>query len=164
MADKAHGIAVDRNTDSMTATFKLVDKKAEKVIQQLTLAWDDTHEKVRDFLKLYGLTKFCQDRKSQSDVMNKLDDYQEVFDMLAQGVLTQDRKSSGPTIKLEVEALANLRKTSVKHVQTLLKKYSKEEREEIFANDAVQKEVEKLKKKLAAQEASDDSFDDLLSK
>lgn len=161
MSKKTHSINVKRDTDKMTATFELTDVKAEKVIQTLTVAWDDVHEDARDFVSLYGMTKLLQDRESGADVLDKLDKYSALFDeTLKIGVLKRERKAGqGPTVKPEIEALASLKGITVGQAQKLLRKYDKEQQETILSSEAVQDELTKLK---ATVEDDVDSLDDLI--
>ena len=163
MAKATHGISVDRNTDTMTVTFKLVNKATEKVERTLQIDAKDVHENCKDFTYLYGITKILQDRESGADILDKLDAYQSCFDdTLKAGILARERKSGGPTVRVEVEALAKLKKLTVKQTQTLLSKYEKDDREKILTSAAVQAEVKKLAK-ANADEPQADAFDDLLS-
>lgn len=162
MAKATHGISVTRNTDTMEATFKLVNKATEAVEDQLVLKWADVHENCRNFVILYGMTKLVQDRESGADMLQKLDAYKECFDAtLAIGILARERQGGAPTVRLEVEALAVVKKIGVKQAQALLAKYSKEDREKILASEPVKKQTEKMAKKLA-EEVDTVSFDDLI--
>ncbi len=111
----------------------------------------------------YGVSKVCAERTSEiSPSLDKLEAIQEVWDALAEGNWERERKKgAGPTVRIEVEALANLRKISVKQAQVLIKKYDEAAREKIFANPAVQAEVKKLEAK-AAKVDDDMNLDDLL--
>jgi len=111
----------------------------------------------------YGISKLMAERTSElSPSQDKLDGIQEVWDALATGEWERPRKAgTGPTVRIEIEALAAIRKITVKQAQTLIKKYDKDAQEKIFANPAVQKVVAKLQ---AAVEKTDEdvSFDDLI--
>ena len=159
MAKATHGIAVTRDTDSMQVTFKLTNKATEKVEDELTLNWADVHDDCKDFTSLYGFTKILQDRESGADMLDKLSAYKSCFDdTLAIGVIARERKSGGPTVRIEVEALAKLKGITVKQAQTLLQKYSKEDRETILASEAVTEAVAEMQ----PTEVAEDAFDDLL--
>ncbi len=162
MAKQSHGISVTRNTDTMQVTFDLMNKATEKAEQTLTLDAADIHANCKDFVLLYGMTKILQDRESGTEMSLKLDAYNECFeDTLKIGVVARARTSSGPTVRIEVEALAKLKKITVKQAQGLLQKYSKENREIIFASEPVQKEVAKLQKIVDKSDEAE-SLDDLL--
>jgi hypothetical protein len=162
MAKQSHGISVTRNTEDMTVTFKLTDKSTEKVIDSLTIKWADVHDGCRDFTALYGLTKILQDRESGTGMMEKLQAYQDLFDdTLAQGILNRERKGGGPTVRIEVEALAAIKDMTVKQAQTLLQKYDKEDREKILASKPVTDKVAEMK--ADTEEVAENALDDLLS-
>lgn len=159
MPKATHGISVTRNTENMTVTFDLMNKAEEKSEDQLTIAWDDIHEDCRDFVSLYDLTKILMDRESGTEMAEKLAAYQSCFDeTLAIGKLNRDRKSGGPTVRIEVEALAKLKDMTVKQAQTLLQKYDKDQREQILTNPAITAMVEEMK----AEEPAAGDLDDLL--
>lgn len=112
---------------------------------------------------VYGISKLCAERTSEiSPGVEKLDAIDEVWEALLTGEWERERKKGGgPTVRIEVEALAALRKISVKQAQTLLKKYDKDAQEKIFANPAVAKQVKKIED--AQAKVSDDvTFDDLI--
>jgi len=167
MSKSTHGISVTRNIDTKSATFKLINKASEEVVQTLTLQLKDVHEKCEIFVSLYGMTKIVQDRESGTDMLEKLNAYQECFDQtLKVGVMARERQGGGPTVRLEVEALAGLKKISVKQAQALLSKYSKEDREKILGSELVKKATEKLVAKIRKDLEGEDAatmFDDLLA-
>jgi hypothetical protein len=144
----------------MTALFQLVNKTTEKVEQELTLSWADVHEDCEDFVKLYGLTKLVQDRESGADMLEKLEAYQACFnDTLLIGVLARTRKSGGPTVRIEIEALASVKGITVKQAQLLLRKYEKDDQEKILASESVVAQVAVLS---ATEEPAEGDLDDLL--
>ena len=161
MAKPTHGLRVSRKTDTMTVTFELVNKATETVEDSLDIEWADVDETQQDMVSLYGLSKFCMDRESAIAMEHKLGAFQELLDdTLYQGIWDRPRKSSGPTVKIEIEALAKIKKMTVKQAQTLLRKYSKEQQEEILASKLVTSEVERMTRDQS--EVSEDAFDDLL--
>ena len=161
MAKATHGISVNRNTTDMTVTFSLVNKATEKAEQTLVIDWADVHDDCKDFTSLYGLSKVLQDRESAADMMTKLTAYQACFDdTLKAGILARERKSGGPTVRIEVEALAKLKGITVKQAQTLIRKYEKDDQEKIFSSEAVQTIVEEMQ--ASTDEAPEGAFDDLL--
>jgi len=144
----------------MQVTFDLADKATEKVVQSLTIDWADVHDDCKDFTSLYGLSKVLQDRESGADMMDKLNAYQECFDdTLKAGILARERKSGGPTVRVEVEALAAIKDITVKQAQTLIRQYPKEAQEKIFKSQAVLAQVAKLQ---TTEEPKEGAFDDLL--
>ena len=112
----------------------------------------------------YGVSKLMAERTSElSPSSDKVDAIGEVFDALMTGEWERPRKAgSGPTVRIEIEALAAIRKITVKQAQTLIKKYDKDAQEKIFTNPAVVAQVAKLQK---ATDATDEgtNFDDLLA-
>ena len=110
----------------------------------------------------YGVSKIMAERTSElSPGADKLEGISEVWDALLEGQWERERKKgTGPTVRIEVEALAALRGITVKQTQTLLKKYDKEQQEKIFANEAVQAKVAELEAE--AGDAADEDFGDLL--
>ena len=159
MAKQSHGIRVTRNTDTMQVEFELVNKLTESVEDSLTLDWADVADNCKDFTSLYGFTKILMDRESGANMLDKLTAYKACFDdTLAIGVIARERKSGGPTVRIEVEALAKLKGITVKQAQTLLQKYDKDDRETILASDAVTAQVAKMK----PVEVDEHAFDDLL--
>lgn len=161
MAKPTHGLRVTRNTDAMTVTFELVNKLTESVEDSLTVNWADVDESQQPMTSLYGLSKFCMDRESAIAMEHKLGAFQELLeDTLFKGDWDRPRKSSGPTVRIEVEALARLKKMTVKQAQTLLRKYSKEDQESILASEKVTAQVAEMQ--ADQTEASEDAFDDLI--
>lgn len=160
MAKATHGISVTRNTDKMIATFQLVNKTEETIEDELTLKWDDVHPDCQDFVKLYGMTKLVQDRESGAEMLEKLEAYSSCFnDTLAAGILNRERKSGGPTVRIEVEALAKLKGVTVKQAQTLLRKYDKDQQATILGSDQVSEMVKTIQ---AETKDETGDLDDLL--
>lgn len=111
----------------------------------------------------YGISKLMAERTSEhSPGPDKMEEIQNVWEALLSGEWERERKKGGgPTVRIEVEALAALRGITVKQAQTLLKKYDKEQQENIFANDTVQAKVAELQAQIDDTD-EDASFDDLI--
>lgn len=164
MSKATHGLHVTRNTKDMRIIFDLVNKATEKVEDTLTINWSDVHPDCRDFASLYGVSKILMDKQSAIDMMSKLEAFQELFDdTLKVGILNRERQSGGPTIRVEIEALANIKKITAKQAQKLLAKYDKEVREEILTSVKVKNEVAKMAKKFTEEAADEITFDDLIT-
>lgn len=113
--------------------------------------------------RAYGISKIMAERTSElSPSPDKLEGIQEVWDALLTGEWERERKKGGgPTVRIEIEALAAMRGITVKQAQTLLKRYDKEKQEEIFAHEAVQAKVAELQEQM--EDTADATFDDLIS-
>lgn len=147
---------------AMTVLFQVIDRESEKAVATLTLDAKELPETIRPDVALYGLSKLCMDRTSEVNFSDdkttpesKLAAVQEVFDMLKGGVWERERKAGAPLISAEVEALAELRKVSVAEIQNSLRKYTKEQREQIFANKAVVAKAAEIKANRTAAEDLD---------
>lgn len=159
MAKPTHGLRVSRKTDTMTVLFELVNKTTEQVEDTLQVEWADIHDGSRDDLALYGLSKFCMDRESATPMLEKLPAFSKLLDdTLYLGVWDRPRSSSGPTVRIEIEALAKLKGMTVKQAQLLLRKYEKDDQEAILTSEAVQAQLAKMK----PAEVDEDAFDDLI--
>lgn len=160
MAKPTHGLRVSRKTDTMTVLFELVNKATEQVEDSLSVEWADVSEASQDDVSLYGLSKFCMDRESATPMLEKLQAFDKLLDdTLYQGVWDRPRSSSGPTVRIEIEALAKLKGMTVKQAQTLLRKYDKDDQESILTSEAVQAQLAEMD----LEAASDDAFDDLIA-
>lgn len=147
---------------AMTVLFQVIDRESEKAVETLTLDAKELPDTIRPDIALYGLSKLCMDRTSEVNFSDdkttpksKLAAVQEIFDMLKGGVWERERKAGAPLISAEIEALAELRKVSVSEMQNALRKYTKEQREQIFANAAVVSKVAEIKAKRAVAEDLD---------
>lgn len=158
-------ISYDRNADG-TLLIKLmnVTDEGKEVADSRSYDCTELPEEIQTKSLVYGVSKLCAERTSDTppsdDKLNAID---EVFQSLLDGNWERERKKgTGPTVRIEVEALAALRGCTVKQVQTLLKKYDKEQQESIFAHEDVVAKVEEMKADMG--ELDDDAnLDDLIS-
>lgn len=143
------------------ATLREKDEKEEWVeLDSYSFDINKFPADVRAFSDCYGGSKLIQDRASQVPAgPDKLTEMKAVFESLVAGNLERERKAGAPVVSAEVEALAVLRDCSVADIQKSLRKYSKEQREKIFANPSV---VAKAKELRAAREAIDVDLDAML--
>ncbi len=155
----------DRNTDGTLGIklFNVEDGKENVLVNTLILDCKKESAENQTKAMVYGFSKIFAERTS--DIVpsqDKLDEIQEIYDALVDGPWERERKKGGgPTVRIEVEALAGLRGITVKQAQTLLKKYDKDAQEKIFTNPKVVAAVAKLQAKV--EKTSDDiSFDDLV--
>lgn len=152
-------------SDSAVVTVKLFNKIEDGDDELVdSVEYDCTSLPEANQLKglAYGVSKIMAERTSElSPGSDKMDGIQEVWDALLTGEWERERKKgAGPTVRIEVEALASLRGITVKQAQTLLKKYDKEKQEQIFAHESVVAKVAELQESVDST-PDDVNFDDL---
>lgn len=119
-------------------------------------------EKLMPNVTLYGLSKVLQDRTSDVKAgPDKLAAMDEVLARLAEGEWEKARVVGAPVVSAEVEALAELKGISIPDAQKALKKYSKEQKEQILANEKIVERAKEIRARRDAQE-EDVSLDDLV--
>ena len=120
-----------------------------------------TEYKRDDYLKLRGLQWILETGTSSVDAREKLDARVDLFDMICQtGYLDRERDSSGPTVSVEIEALAEEKGCSVAAAQKALRGYTAEQKAKILANPKVQAIAARIKAEREEQAAL--SLDDML--
>lgn len=165
MSKKAH-IVVKRDTDSMIATFNLMDTDDETVLDSLSIDWDTVHEDAVPFVQLYGVTKILQDRCSGVELPLKLKAYDELFQAtLEQGITSKPKAEQGRRLKaIESEALAKYMSehykadVSMTKVSELWSASTEERKLELLEIDRVIELIAELKEDAGA---GDFNFDDL---
>ncbi len=155
----------DRKDDGtlVIQLFNVVEDGDNALVKDVTYNCLELPESIQTKALVYGVSKLCAERTSEtSPSEDKLEGIDEVFESLLAGNWERERKKGGgPTVRVEVEALASLRGITVKQCQTVLKKYDKDAQEQIFSSDAVQEKVAEMAE--ASEGAADDvSFDDLV--
>lgn len=152
---------LNAETGTITAILRQKDDKEEYVeLDKEEFIVSDLPAEVRAFSDLYGLSKLVQDRASQVPAgPDKLAEMKEVYASLVAGQLERERKAGSPVVSAEVEALAALRSCSVADIQKSLRKYTKEQKEKIFANPTVVAKAAELR---AARESVDVDLDSML--
>ena len=141
--------------------FDVVEDDDNTLADSVEYDTNELSEAIRLKAQAYGVSKIMAERTSElAPGPDKMEGIQEVWDALLGGDWERERKKgTGPTVRIEVEALAALRGVTVKQAQTLLKKYDKAQQENIFNNPQVQAKVKELEAEAA--DADDISFDDL---
>jgi len=87
---------------------------------------------------LYGCNKLMTDRTSEKkDKLEKLNDMQEVFDLLMTGEWAKERQVGAVVVSCEVEALAQIQKLTIPEAQAALAQYDKGTRHKILGNAEV---------------------------
>jgi hypothetical protein len=149
----------------MSVDFTVIDKlnldeKGEpRELETHSFSVSETvHSNLHKNIALYGLSKFLQDRTSETPTgPDKLAAMKEVAALLASGEWARERKVGAPVVSPAVEALARLKNCSVGDIQTVLRRYKdKEKREKILSHPKV---VELAKQILAEREANADVLD-----
>lgn len=151
------GIRVDY--EDTKVIMKVMDGKVEK--DRAGFDFSALPDLIQAQVSLYGLNKVLQDRTSdEKDKEAKLYAMDGVYSQLMDGVWKKDRVGGAPTVRIEVEALAELKGVSVSAVQKALKDYTPEQKDQIFANPALVEIVARLR---SEREEESPSLDDLLS-
>jgi hypothetical protein len=149
----------ETSAPAMSVSVNVIRREDDTVIETEHFEASKIGENVRPDVALYGLSKLLQDRSSDTPAgPGKLNAMREVFALLESGTWERERKAGAPVVSAEVEALAALKGVAVAEIQTALRKYTKEQREQILANPAV---VERAKAIRASRETSEVSLDDL---
>jgi len=160
----AYGMKVKYDDENLVVTCIIIDRaddNAEVATKDYPL--ESVHESLRTKVALYGLGKLLQDRTSGDSVKelgaDKLDLMQKVADRLESGEWAAERTSGSPVVSINVEALARVKQISVPQAQKALKAYSPEQKEAIFANEAIVAAAAEIKAE--RENAADVSLDDL---
>lgn len=135
-----HGLKVELDTEGSAVNVLVRKREGEGFVdvQSKAFSIDDVHESLRPNVELYGLSKLLQDRTSQVDAgPGKLEAMSEVMALLAKGEWEKERASGAPTVSPEVEALAEIKGTTVAVMQKVIRNYTPEQRAKILANPKV---------------------------
>lgn len=153
-------VELDGDAGIVTVVVREKDGSNFKEIESGTFNVSDLPEEIRKMTDLYGLSKVLQDRCSDTKAgPGKLDAMREVFDQLVAGDWERERKAGAPTVSAEVEALAQIKGVSVGDIQKALRKFTKEQKEKIFAKPEIAELAATIR---AGREASEVSLDDML--
>jgi hypothetical protein len=164
---KAYGISVSYNLDSndpaedhiIVTLKKRVTDGDDEVVGTRTYKPSDWGPTCQRRNTLYGASKVLQDRTSDlSGEESRLDSMDEVASRLEADHWEKEREAAGPTVRIEVEALAEIKGVKVAAIQKALRDYDAEARERILSSAAVQAKVQEMQ---AASSDSDLSLDDL---
>lgn len=159
-----YSLNIDLNTDNRSVDIT-VREKVEGEFNPLdtqSFGIDGIHEDLKLSVELYGLSKLLQDRSSGTPKgPDKLAAMNEVFAQLVSGQWTKERARGAAVVSAEVEALAELKGCDIATIQRSLKNYSKEQKELIFAKDAVKAKAAEIR---ARRENTDTiQLDDLVA-
>lgn len=138
-----HGFQIQLDVENKQVIVTLVDRDNDNEVIA-TRAFNATriHESLRGHVGLYGLSKLITDRTSDISVktegLAKLDAMEEVLARFESGEWTAERKAGAPTVSVEIEALARLKKTTIAAIQKTLQGYSKEQRQGILNHPKIQ--------------------------
>lgn len=88
-----------------------------------------------------GVSRILQQRHSGVDGPDKFAAYAQTLAEWAEGKYIGERAAGFGTVRIEIEALAEMKSVSVRDIQASLKDYSAEERERIYASAQVQEMV-----------------------
>lgn len=147
---------VKLNTETMSVDVSIIEKESNGVVAEKSFAASSIHESVKQMVALYGYSKLLQDRASDVPVSpEKLTAMEEIAQQLAEGQWAKERKIGAVVTSPEVEALARIKSITVPAAQAALKKYSKEQREAILANEKVKEVAETIRAERAAAEEVD---------
>lgn len=108
-------------------------------VDQREYGFDKVAAPLQGDVSLYGLSKFLQDRASDSEAgPEKLATMDEYFALLCNGVWEKERQVGSPVVSPEVEAVARIKGISVPDAQRALKKYDAETKAKILGSEKVQ--------------------------
>ena len=130
------GMRVDLNTDAMLVKFSLMDFEADKILRVEEYQAEGMPGDIGAMLTLYGLSKVLQDRTSGVGKENKADKFaamDEVWSRLSDGEWKAERKRGTVTVRVEVEALADMKGCGIPDIQRALKDYDEAQKQKIFA-------------------------------
>lgn len=161
---QSKGMRVDLDTTAMTVAFQLVDFDADKILRTESYSAEDFTGAIEAQLTLYGLSKVLQDRTSDVGKIDKEDKFAamgEVHARLVEGEWKALRKRGVQTVRVEVEALADMKRCSIPDIQQALKGYTDDQKATIFSSDDLKPFIDKVKK--AREAAPVVSLDELLA-
>lgn len=155
----------DPNKDCIVVSqYKRIEDGDNELMDQETFIpseWGPTCQR-RNIL--YGGSKVLQDRTAEeSKEPTRLDSMREVAKRFKEeDAWEKERESSGPTVRDEVQALANIKGVGVADIQRSLRKLDAEMREKVLSSSAVKAEVERMRAE-ATDATADLDFDDLVN-
>lgn len=147
LSDNKFRLSVELDAEALAVAVSVIKRDDDSVVESETFPAGDIHENVRSKVGLYGLSKLIQDRSSDTPAgPGKLASMREVFELLKAGTWERERKAGAPVVSAEVEALASLKGITVAEAQTALRKYTKEQREKILANETIVAKANEIRK------------------
>lgn len=167
---KPYGVSVDyvldeqnEANDHIVVTLKKrVSDGDDEVVGTRNYKFADWGTNCQRRGKLYAVSKLLQDRtSSESGEESRLDSMDEVHTRCGEDQWEKERESGGPSVRIELDALARIKGVAVRDVQAALRKYSPEEREKILASEAVKAEVEKIRAEQDSRGEDTIDLDDL---
>lgn len=140
-------LKVELDTERGLVKVSVIERESENVVDSENFAIGDLPDTVRPFTDLYGLSKLLQDRSSDTDTgPAKLDAMREVNAMFLAGQLERERRAGAPVVSAEVEALAEIKGITVAQAQAALRKFSKEQREQILGHATIVAKAAQIRK------------------
>jgi len=150
---KPFGISVDYNLGDAPADdhvvvklFRRVDDGDNEVVDTRTYRpteWDAT---IQRRVLLYGASKLVQDRTSdESGEDTRLSAMDDVVTRFVAGQWEKEREATGPTVRIEVEALAAIKGVGVAAIQKALRSLDAETREKVLTSEAVKAKAQEIR-------------------
>lgn len=158
------GLKVELNPTERSITVIVRKRDGEDFIEvdSEVFALADVAEELQDNIACYGLSKLYQDRTSDVDLgPPKLAAMRELSARFAIGEWTKERIVGVQMASVEVEALAQMRNSTIPEIQRSLKGYSSEQREKILNNPSVKALAATIKTQRETAEPV--SLDDLMA-
>ena len=111
---------------------------------------------------LYGLSKILQDRtSSESSSDTRIESMRAVFTRLCEGHWEKEREAGGPTVSIEVEALARFKEVSVAAIQRSLRTVDAATRDRILASPKLAPHIAEIRAERAQVEETGVDLSDL---
>ncbi len=162
-----YGVSVDLDEQPgvvLVQMFERIGEDEKEVIASKAFRFADVHDDLKVKVSAYGLSKLLQDRtSSESKDAGRLDSMQNVMDRFIEGQWEKERESSGPTVSVEVEALAEIKGVGVAVIQKALRTYTAEQREKILASNTVQERAAAIKARRDAESETDLDLEGLVA-
>lgn len=134
----AHRVKVDFDEPNRKILFQWIDRNTEKLLHSYTADLTTVAESLEDSVFCYGGSKLLMDRTSQlsasASPQERAAGMAAVLAHLANGEWTAERKSTGPTVSAEVQALAEIKSVSVAAIQATLRTLDAEQKSKVLAN------------------------------
>lgn len=163
------GLNIDLDQDNGLVKITPFDQASADAAKEhgdpVTFNAEDIHPDLIPRVGLFGLSSLLQTRTSSLSTEGadaRIEGMKEVFRQISvhgDGKWEKTRVVGSPVVSAEVEALADLRGVSIPDIQESLKRYSKDDRAKILANDAVKVKADELRKARATK--SDEASPDL---
>ena len=130
---------LDTARSVVKATLRQKDGDEFIAVDQREYSFAKVADALKADISLYGLSKFLQDRASDSEAgPEKFATMDEYFALLVSGVWEKERQVGSPVVSPEVEAVARIKGISVPDAQRALKKYDAETKAKILGSEKVQ--------------------------